>query len=93
MDFYLDGEVEMEVLSVKDTEDLDSDFIRSPGYGAVVGAAFRTEAIILEARYYHGLSDIMDTDDIVDPDNQSELNVETFEIQHRVIQVLVGFFL
>ncbi len=94
VDIYLNGELELEALGAKDTEDIESDDLKSPGYGAVAGVAFRTEKVMLEARYYHGISDILETN--LDDGGTAKMGADdedTWGYQHRVIQVMVGFAL
>ncbi len=95
VDYYLDGEMEMESGDLSATMDIESDGITKPGYGAVVGGTFHFGSLHVDARYYHGLSDVLDPEDVDDFAKYAADSDEDdyFDFQHRVIQLLVGFTL
>ena len=67
--------------SGSESEDIESDDIKSPGFGVLFGAEFTAGQFSFGARYSLGLSNIPD-----DPE-------EDEDAKHKVIQFLVGFYL
>ncbi len=92
-DFYLDGEVETKAAGLSGTVDIDSDGLTSPGYGAVVGGAVHFGSFLVEGRYYHGISDILDTDTVSGDQSEISFDEEIASFHHRVIQILFGITL
>ena len=68
---------ESEDYSGSDSEDIESDEVKIPGFGLIFGAEILSGPMSIGARYSMGLSNIPD-------DNE-------YKFRHQVIQFLVGF--
>jgi len=79
---YLDSDVNEWVTEDEkesETEDIESDDMKSPGVGVLVGAEYKIGQISIGARYSIGLSNIPDEEDS--------------DAKHKVIQFLISVYL